>query len=122
MKAIVITTDNKASVREFSESQPLFRETQPILDGYMEHVHPRRLPHPYCMLVNDEGLLRELPPNPMGCLLYETDNHGAPIVGNLILMKDGYRGGEPDILGLTDDDVTFLGSLIAALSGGKVHL
>ena len=45
-----------------------------------------------------------LPMNAYGSFLYRTQIHGSPIVGNIIIMKDGYENGEPDIVGLSDDE------------------
>ena len=67
-----------------------------------DSVKPARLRHPYCMIVNEEGRLLDLPLNYVGSYFYGTDQHGEPIVGNIVIMKDGYRGGEPDIVGLND--------------------
>lgn len=102
-KGIVVTTDCTAYIGEFP--YPLHRSCKPTLDGYIETVHPRGLARPYMMLVNEEGLLKGLPLNPLGSLLYGTLEHGYPIVGNVIFMKDGYRNGEPDIVGLDDEDI-----------------
>lgn len=102
-KGIVVTTDCTAYIGEFP--YPLHRSCEPALDGSIETVHPRGLARPYMMLVNEEGLLKGLPLNPLGSLLYGTLEHGYPIVGNVIFMKDGYRNGEPDIVGLDDEDI-----------------
>ena len=71
----------------------------------IEHVLPKGLKSPYCMLVNEEGLLKDLPFNLIGSLLYQTPIHGNVVVGNIIIMKDGIVDGEPDIIGLDDDDI-----------------
>ena len=105
-KGIVVTTDNVASVREFG--YPLHESIRPVLDGYMETVYPKGLAEPYLMLVNEEGLLMQKPLNLIGSILYESHKHGHPIVGNIVLMKFGYRNGEPDIVGLTDDEADAL--------------
>lgn len=112
-KGIVVTTDNAAYIAEFP--YPLHRSCKPTLDGWIETVHPRGLARPYMMLINEEGLLKGLPVNPLGSLLYGTLGHGYPIVGNVIFMKDGYRDGEPDIVGLDDEDVEMLLSQFVAL-------
>ena len=122
MKGIVITTKNEISVREFPETRPLYQEVGEAVGGYIEHVHPMYLPDPYCMIVNEEGICLGLPRNPVGCGLYGTKEHGAPIVGDIVLLKDGFRDGEPDIVGLDDEDVKKLGQYIATASGGKVRL
>lgn len=101
-KGVVITTDDKVYTAELST--PLFEGAKEILGGYMEHVLPRGLESPYCFLCNEEGLLMGLPINAYGSFLYRTHVHGNPIVGNIIIMKDGYEDGEPDIIGLSDDE------------------
>lgn len=100
MKGIVVTTDLEIHIEEFSD--PLYKTVGSAVGGYIEHVKPARLRHPYCMIVNEEGRLLDLPLNYVGSYFYGTDQHGEPIVGNIVIMKDGYRGGEPDIVGLND--------------------
>lgn len=100
MKGIVVTTDLEIRIEEFSD--PLYKTVGSAVGGYIEHVKPARLRHPYCMIVNEEGRLLDLPLNYVGSHFYGTDQHGEPIVGNIVIMKDGYRGGEPDIVGLND--------------------
>ena len=100
MKGIVVTTDLEIRIEEFSD--PLYKTVGSAVGGYIEHVKPARLRHPYCMIVNEEGRLLDLPLNYVGSYFYGTDQHGEPIVGNIVIMKDGYRGGEPDIVGLTE--------------------
>jgi hypothetical protein len=100
MKGIVVTTDLEIRIEEFSD--PLNKTVGSAVGGYIEHVKPARLRHPYCMIVNEEGRLLDLPLNYVGSYFYGTDQHGEPIVGNIVIMKDGYRGGEPDIVGLND--------------------
>ena len=100
MKGIVVTTDLEIRIEEFSD--PLNKTVGSAVGGYIEHVKPARRRHPYCMIVNEEGRLLDLPLNYVGSYFYGTDQHGEPIVGNIVIMKDGYRGGEPDIVGLND--------------------
>lgn len=100
MKGVVVTTDLEVRVEDFEE--PLYKTVGSAVGGYIEHVKPARLRHPYCMIVNEEGRLLDLPLNYVGSYFYGTDQHGEPIVGNIVIMKDGYRGGEPDIVGLND--------------------
>lgn len=103
MKGIVVTTDLEIRIEEFSD--PLYKTVGSAVGGYIEHVKPARLRHPYCMIVNEEGRLLDLPLNHIGSFFYGTDQHGEPIVGNIVVMKDGYRNGEPDIVGLDDSEV-----------------
>ena len=109
-KGIVITPELKARVQEFE--LPLHKSMEPVLGGYMEKVSPRGLPEPYCFLVNEEGLLRNLPLNYVGSWWYGTHKHGCPIVGNIIVMKLGWRDGERDIIGLEDEDIEKIRELL----------
>ena len=56
MKGLVITTENKMQVREFDE--PAYETIGKAVGGWIEVVHPKGLPGPFCMVVNEEGLLR----------------------------------------------------------------
>lgn len=103
MKGVVVTTDLEIRIEEFID--PLYKTVGSAVGGYIEHVKPARLRHPYCMIVNEEGRLLDLPLNYVGSYFYGTDQHGEPIVGNIVIMKDGYRNGEPDIVGLDDSEV-----------------
>lgn len=113
MKGIVVTTDLEIRIEEFSD--PLYKTVGSAVGGYIEHVKPARLRHPYCMIVNEEGRLLDLPLNYVGSYFYGTDQHGEPIVGNIVIMKDGYRGGEPDIVGLNDVEAEQIKDVIVDL-------
>ena len=83
MKGIVVTTDLEIRIEEFSD--PLYKTVGSAVGGYIEHVKPARLRHPYCMIVNEEGLLLDLPLNYVGSYFYGTDQHGEP----LFSLRDG---------------------------------
>lgn len=106
MKGIVITTENEISVQDFGE--PLYQTVGEVVGGYIEHVSPRLLDDPFCMIVNEEGLLNKLPVNIVGSFLYETLAHGWPIVGTIVIMKDGLTDEGPDIVGLSDEEITYM--------------
>ena len=121
MKGILITTKNKMTVHDFPDNVPLYKATGDVIGGF-EIVHPVNLPSPYCMIVDDEGLLKNLPRNAVGCGLYGTKEHGSPIVGDIVLLKDVMTSSGPDIGYLNDEDVKRLTSYISRASGGKVRL
>ena len=50
--------------------------------------------------------------NPIGSWLYQTDIHGHPIVGDLLILKDVMTGSGPDISGLDDVDVATLSAFL----------
>lgn len=105
MKAVTITTDNIVSIVEVkSNGSPLYKQMNEAVGGHYENVYPRRLKEGFVMVVNEEGLLKDLPLNIIGSYLYESDKHGQPIVGNVIILKLGHFQGEPDVVGLTDDE------------------
>ena len=121
MKGIVITTKNEMRVQEFSE--PAHRSIGDAVGGWIEVVHPKRLEYPYCMVVNEEGVLQKLPINSFGSFLYGTDTHGWPIAGNAVLMKEGYNSdGELDILGLNEQEIKHMCDMVSAVSSGEIKL
>lgn len=121
MKGIVITTKYEMRVQEFLE--PVHKSIGEAVDGWIEIVHPVRLGRPYCMVVNEEGLLRNLPMNVLGSFLYRTDIHGSPIVGDIVLLKEGINSdGEYDLLGLTEQDIEYLCNMVFTVSGGQIKL
>lgn len=113
MKGIVVTTDLNVRIEEFGD--PLYKTVGTAVGGYIEHVKPARLHPPYCMIVNEEGRLLDLPLNPIGSFFYGTDQHGEPIAGNIVVMKDGYRDGERDIVGLNDVEAEEIKNIILGL-------
>lgn len=119
MVGLFVTTDNEMSMVEYDA--PHYDIIQKAVGGWYERVHPMGLERPYCMMVNEEGLLRNLPLNRLGSELYGTPKHGQPIVGNAIFLKDGYHGGEPDTIGMTEDEAQRLGDKFVKMTGGIVR-
>lgn len=121
MKGLVITTKLKMRVQEFPE--PAYKSIGEAVDGWIEIVHPVRLARPYCMVVNEEGLLRNLPMNFLGSYLYGTDTHGHPIAGDIVLLREGINSdGELDLLGLNEQDIEYLHNMVSTVSGGQIEL
>lgn len=106
MKGIVITPAMQVTMCDLQ--YPIGKTLRNIVGGYIEHVSPPFLEKPYCMIINEGGLLEGLPLNPMGSCLYGTRLHGQPIVGTIVLVKDGYVNGERDIDGLDDAEAEYL--------------
>lgn len=113
MKGIVITPAMEIRVQEFSA--PLYESLGAAVGGYIEHVLPRGLERPYCLICNEEGRLKGLPVNPIASWLYGMQEHGQPIVGTIVLMKDEAR----DIVGLSSEDMD---KLVVMLSKLKCRL
>lgn len=106
MKAVKVTTGNDVCVIDLPDNQPLYVSVRAEIGGRMEHVRPRGLDAPYCMIVDEEGLLKNLPLNAVGSILYGTAEHNCPIVGDILIMQDGFRDGERDIVGLNDQEAS----------------
>ena len=113
MKGIVISTENQLTVRDFGA--PLYKTIGEAVDGWIEIVRPGGLKSPYVMVVNEEGLIKELPINIAGSILYGTPAHGSPIVGNIVIMKEGWTDEGKDLLGLSDEEVITLTNKLVSL-------
>lgn len=117
MKGLFIDTDGRMSIREFSDADTVSSIDEAV-GGWFEIVHPMLLMPPYIMLVNEEGLLHNLPLNVCGSVLYGAHKHGQRIVGNIVILKEGFVDGEPDAVGLNDDELHKIGNEIINLSRG----
>ena len=116
MNGIVITTRNE--VRPVMLIEPKLDSMQKFVGGYIEHVRPVNLKPPYCMIVNEEGRLDGLPVNLLGCFLYGSHVHGNPIVGDILILKDGINEhGEADIVGLDTSEITTLSNEFRMMAG-----
>lgn len=121
MKGIVIATNNEMRLQEFSE--PTYKSIGDAVGGWIEIVRPVRLERPYCMIVNEEGALLNLPMNMFGSFLYGTGYHWNPILGDIVLLKEGINSdGEPDILGLDEQDIKYLCDMVSTKMGREVKL
>lgn len=103
VKGIVVTTDNEIRIQEFDK--PLYKTIGKVVGGWIEVVHPKGLESPFCMVVNEEGLLENLALNATGCMLYGTAVHGAPIVGNIVILAEGQTPDGIDLISINDDDL-----------------
>ena len=119
MIALVVNTKNE--IRRVEYDPPHYDVIKEAVGGWYEHVHPMGLDRPYRMMVNEEGLLLGLPMNRLGSELYGTPRHGQPIVGDIVFLKDGYDGGEPDVVGMTEDEAQRLGDKFVKMTGGIVR-
>ena len=71
MKTLKITTDNKISIIDLDFDHKSLREE---VGGYVELVRTQKLLDYFktkvVMIVDEEGLVKNLPVNPMGCYFY----------------------------------------------------
>ena len=119
MYALIVTAEN--SIRRVEYTPPHYDVLREAVGGWYEHVHPMGLKRPYSMMVNEEGLLLNLPMNLLGSILYGTKFHGQTIVGNIVFVKDGYYDGEPDVVGMDAEEAQRVGDEFVKLTHGKVR-
>ena len=113
---VIITPSPKTAftVKE-TDSEKMLRDLQDAVDGSIEIVRPfGRSGGHLVMVVNDEGLIRGLPANPIGSLIY-----GDTIAGTVVIMKEGIRDGEPDLIGLTQEEAEFFMRLFGGANNAK---
>ena len=106
MKLIKITPTGEVSLASY-DGKDILKTLRHLIDAYtIEHVRQKRLynfaSQKTCMMVDEEGLLKGLEPNPIGSFLYESDIHGWPIVGNIVIAWEDTVDGEYDITGIPD--------------------
>ena len=103
MKTVKVTTKNVVSIIDVDFDN--YKDIQRAIGGHFETVRTERMRAVFgdwdlIMIVDESGLLKQLPENMLGCVLYGTYEHGRPIVGDLIFAR---IQGE-DILGLDDPE------------------
>ncbi len=102
-KALKIDTKQNITVVDLEE--PLYTAIQKEIGGYFQEVRTNRLPENHVMLVDEEGLLKELPFNAFGSFLYGIDRHNQAIVGDILIMKTKMTVEGPDLMTLSIEEV-----------------
>ena len=96
MKTVKITTDNVVSVIDVDFND--FRSIKKAIGGHKTRKMYDYFKQPMMFLADEEGHLKRLPLNQLGSYFYDTERHGWPITGDIILaVPDGEY-----ILGLED--------------------
>ena len=117
MNAVIATTSRMVTAGKLSE--PLYKCLQSIVGGYIEIVRPRGLPHPFCMIVDEEGRLKQKALNEIGSALYQVSLHKEPIVGDIAIIKEVETEEGPDLSGLDESDVAYVLKIIETQCVGK---
>lgn len=103
-RAIVITTGNQVYTRDMKIVDGFMtKDLQDAVGGFFEIVQPMHLKEPYVIVCDDEGILKRKSLNPIASLWY-----GSAIVGDVVIMKEGFRDGEPDIIGLDEEEAQYI--------------
>lgn len=145
MKFIKISTDMELSVHDFPdgdhcEQNRVLKELIGNRCDIYEHVMPERLytdlkmknrptkipGQCVSMLIDEEGRLKRNVPNLIRSYLYKTDEHGEPIMGNILFVGEEWTGDGIDFCGI--EEKTFklleleLNNMIYAMKATKEAL
>lgn len=60
------------------------------------------------MLIDEDGLHHDLDVNYVGSFLYETDKHGNPIVGDILIVGEVWTGDGIDFCGMSEQQFNLL--------------
>lgn len=108
-KIIVIRADDTLEVHDIARVDGNYLDDlQRLIGGYIEIVHAVWLAKPYVLICDNEGKLKDKPINRACSSLYGSCVHGFPMNGDIVLMKEGFYEGEPDIVGLTEQEASGL--------------
>lgn len=135
MKIIRITADNEISTHEFPEgsisvvNSQLYDLIGPKCD-LMEHIMPKRLytvlgasnrPSKELgsctsMLMDEEACYHDLEVNVVASWLYESDLHGHPIMGNILVIGEYWGSDGVEFCGMSDEQYNLLYPKLEALT------
>ena len=113
MNALYVTTNNTVCSVDCPDKITFEWAKKLIKCYYIEIVRPQGLPRKYVMLIDEEGKLQPHAMNPICSTLYGYEKHGVYIAGNALIVKEALVDGEPDLIGLDEEDVKALHIIIA---------
>lgn len=111
MKGFVITTENKAFVRDFAE--PVLDGIKDTIHGWPEQIYPVTFKNmDLSMFVDDEGVLKHQPLNAVASVLYGFPQR-TPIVGDVVIIGQVYSRAQGTYIlkGLTEQEIDMLKAL-----------
>lgn len=105
MKKIVkVETNGNVTVLDAPEDLSCKWCAEQIGCEWVEVVHPRRLAPQYIMIMDEEGLYKHPVLNIAGSWLYQTDIHGQPIVGNILIIREEIGDEGPEFAPMDEED------------------
>lgn len=111
MKGILLKTNGQFEVQEFEA--PIYKSIGKAIDGHLEIVRPRCLSHfKFVMVVDEEGILKQKPLNLKASILYGILDHGQPIVGDVVFMREEMTDEGMDFVDSVPYQLEFLQSLL----------
>lgn len=113
MLGLKLNTNGLVMAYELPEEKENYIALQKSIDcDCIDIVHPVNLPYPYCLVVDDEGLLKAEPQiNLVASYLYGMLEHGQPLCGDCIIMKDKETNYGLETVGLEEKDFIELSTL-----------
>jgi hypothetical protein len=113
-KAIKLRTDGHIEIIDVPQQRRLLDWLYlQIRCDTVETVYPRGLQEPYMMVMDEEALLKDHPViNFLGSWLYETQMHGHPICGTVLVMQRVLTWDGPDIGGIPEEEARKLADSI----------
>lgn len=108
---IIINTDGSVESRKTSD-ETMLEDMQKAVDGFIEIVRPFGRPGgDLVLVVNDCGMINGMKVNRVASCFYPE-----LLFGPVAIVKEGLRDGEPDLIGLDDDEA----QLMLRLLGGNI--
>lgn len=104
MKAVVVTPEG--IIYQVNLAEPLYQSAGTVVQGGIEFVFPPLLKQPYCFICNENFIFEDMPVNLIASYLYgyNEKSNPNPICGNIVIMKLGFRNGEPHVIGLSSEE------------------
>lgn len=115
-KGIVFPAVGERREVELPDNVELFAICKELGFEWAEIVRPVGLRGKYCMIVDEEGLLKPNDLNRVATHLYRC---GEPIVGNIMIIKEVMGPEGPELAGLDDTDIIRVMSMIPKSMGGN---
>jgi len=85
MKALRVPVDGDVEIVDVDDT---LTDLQQLVGGDIEVVRVPMLEASHVLVVNEEGLLHDPMLNPLGSLFYRTADHGHPIVGTIVILRE----------------------------------
>lgn len=106
-KAIKLRTDGHIEIIDVPQKKSLLDWFYIQLQcGMIENVYPRGLEDPYMMVVDEEALLKDCPViNYLASWLYQTQEHGHPICGTVLVMQREWSPDGYNVVGIPENQV-----------------
>ena len=117
-KVVIVDTNGAICVKNAPKNMDCFWMAKEIGCDWIEIVRPKNLARGYVMIVDEEGLLRGKIINVAGSHLYGTVEHGSPVVGDIMIVREVMGDEGPELAGMEPETA----NEIARDLGNPLHL